>query len=425
MRGIRPGRVAVTALGAAAATLLAGCGGGQAAGDENTIVVATFGDFGYDVLQDDFAEEFPGITLETRLSEFDAHHQQLQTQLAGGRGAADIVAIEEGWIPQYRESNELFLDLSTMGAADIKDRWAEWKWEQGVAGDGDFVLGLGTDAGPLAMCYRTDLFEAAGLPTDRDEVSALWPTWDEYAQVADDFTAETPEVAFADSAENIYGAIINQSPEGYFAAADDSYIADENPVISDAFELAGGMAEDGQTAQIKPFTQEWNVALAQGGFATMTCPAWMLAQMESAAGEANAGVWDVASVPGGGGNWGGSILTIPAQGENTELAYRVAEWLTAPEQQKTLFMEKGILPSQPEVYHDPDVLGSVNEYFNDAPVGEIFAASADSLQPNYRGTQDFVVRSRFQEALGRVEEGAQDADAAFAEALEQSERELG
>ncbi|APU13419.1 MULTISPECIES: extracellular solute-binding protein [Actinoalloteichus] len=425
MGGIRPARVAATALTAAAATLLAGCGGGQAAGDADTIVVATFGDFGYDALQADFAEAFPDITLETRVSEFDAHHQQLQTQLAGGRGAADIVAIEEGWIPQYRESHELFVELGALGASDIQDRWAEWKWEQGVADGGEFVLGLGTDAGPLAMCYRTDLFEAAGLPTDRDEVSALWPTWADFASVADDFSAATPDVAFADSAENVYGSMINQAPEGYFAAADDSYIADENPVIRDAFALAGSLAEDGQTAQIKPFTQEWNVGLAQGGFATMACPAWMLAQIESAAGEQNAGVWDIASVPGGGGNWGGSILTIPAQGENTELAYRVAEWLTAPEQQKTLFLEKGILPSQPEVYHDPEVLGDVNEYFNEAPVGEIFASSADSLQPNYRGTQDFSVRSRFQEALGRVEEGVQSADEAFADAVEQSERDLG
>ena len=44
--------------------------------------------------------------------------------------------------------------------------------------------------------------------------------------------------------------------------------------------------------------------------------------------------WNVADVfPGGGGNWGGSYLTVPADGKNIEAATELAAWLTAPEQQ--------------------------------------------------------------------------------------------
>ena len=32
------------------------------------------------------------------------------------------------------------------------------------------------------------------------------------------------------------------------------------------------------------------------------------------------GKWDIATIPGGGGNWGGSYLTVPAQGDNIEEA---------------------------------------------------------------------------------------------------------
>ncbi|MFD8688155.1 hypothetical protein [Streptomyces sp. NPDC059651] len=36
----------------------------------------------------------------------------------------------------------------------------------------------------------------------------------------------------------------------------------------------------------------------------------MTGQIETAAGAANAGKWDIASVPGGG-QWGGSFLAVP------------------------------------------------------------------------------------------------------------------
>ena len=52
-----------------------------------------------------------------------------------------------------------------------------------MSADGKTQIGLGTDVGGLAMCYRTDLFEKAGLPTDRDAVSKLWPTWDDFINV--------------------------------------------------------------------------------------------------------------------------------------------------------------------------------------------------------------------------------------------------
>ncbi len=64
----------------------------------------------------------------------------------------------------------------------------------------------------------------------------------------------------------------------------------------------------------------------------MLAPSWMLGVIEGNA----AGVegWDIANVfPGGGGNWGGSFLTVPAQSEHPEEAKALADWLTAPEQQ--------------------------------------------------------------------------------------------
>jgi len=71
------------------------------------------------------------------------------------------------------------------------------------------------------------------------------------------------------------------------------------------------------------------------------------------------------------------------------------------------------------------VLGSKRAFFNDAPVGEIFAKSAESLKPNYRGQRDGDVRPVYGRALLRVEQGKAEPEAAFNDAIKESKKVLG
>ncbi|MET8759971.1 extracellular solute-binding protein [Lentzea sp. NPDC004782] len=407
----------------ATAALLTGCG---STGDDHrlTISVATFGDFGYESLFREYESLHPEIKLVSRITEFEEHHTKLATQLATGRGAADVVAIEEGYLPQLRQSSSKFVDLADLGALSLREQYTPWKWEQGLADSGRTVLGLGTDMGSLALCYRKDYFAAAGLPTDRTEVGALWPTWEAYAEVAKRFSTTKPDVGFVDTAASIYTSMLNQAEEGYFSRADDSFIGDRNPRVRAAFDLAGKLAEEGRTARLTPYSQEWTVAIRQGSFATVPCPAWMLALLRNAGGDENKGRWDVTSVPGGGGNQGGSFLAVPAQGKHTAQAYDVAKFLTAPEQQKRIFLETGNLPSEPQVYRSPEVLSKTDHYFSDAPIGSIYAKTADALRPAYRGVRDFLVRPKFTAALNRVETGRQSIADAWQQAMSETRGDL-
>jgi ABC-type sugar transport system, periplasmic component len=73
------------------------------------------------------------------------------------------VALEEGTITKYKGLAQDFVDLNQYGAADLKNSFLPWKFAQGTTSDGK-VLGLGTDVGSMAVCYRTDMFAAAGCP---------------------------------------------------------------------------------------------------------------------------------------------------------------------------------------------------------------------------------------------------------------------
>ena len=45
---------------------------------------------------------------------------------------------------------------------------------------------------------------------------------------------------------------------------------------------------------------------------------------------ATKGKWDIAAVPGGGGNWGGSFLAVPKQSQHPAEAADLVKFLTSP-----------------------------------------------------------------------------------------------
>jgi cellobiose transport system substrate-binding protein len=138
----------------------------------------------------------------------------------------------------------------------------------------------------------------------------------------------------------------------------------------------------------------------------MPCPGWMLGVIEGNA-EGVQG-WDIADVfPGGGGNWGGSYLVVPTQSEHPEEAKEFAAWITAPEQQLKAFAAKGTFPSQVDALEAPELLGTTNAFFNDAPTGEILSnrALAITVQP-FKGAKYSDILQAFQNALLRVDDGS-------------------
>ncbi|MFG3250833.1 extracellular solute-binding protein [Streptomyces sp. NPDC048187] len=418
-------RTLAAAAGLVTLVSLAACSSGSDSADgKTTLTVATFSDFGYKPLFAEYRKTHPDVVIKERVSQLDQHHNSLSTQLSSGGGAADVVAIEEGYLPKFREVKDKFVNLADYGGADRKDEYLPYKWAQGTADDGKFVMGYGTDVGGLAICYRKDLFAQAGLPTDREAVAKLWPTWDAYFRTGETFRGKVKDHAWFDAAGNVFSAMMNQTEYGFFDRSD-SYIADTNPAVRTAFSTTAKAAADGQSANLVPFSQQWNAGIKQGRMATITCPAWLTGLIQTAAGEDGAGKWDIAAVPGGGGNWGGSFLTVPKQSKHAKEAAELAAFLTSAEAEKKIFTgPTGSLPSITSALSDPAVQGTRKEYFGNAPTGRIFAASAKDLKPSFRGTKDQQVRLPFGNALQLVEQGNASPDEAWDKALSEAEKNL-
>ena len=281
------------------------------------------------------------------------------------------------------------------------------------------VMGYGTDIGPEAICYRADLFEAAGLPSDRAEVAKLLDGgWDKYFTVGKDFVAKS-DAAWFDAADGVFQGMINQI-ETPFENADGTPIPlGENTEIKKAYDqLITAAVTDDLSADLAQWSTDWSTAFQNDGFATMLCPGWMLGVIEGNA-EGVEG-WDIADVfPGGGGNWGGSYLTVPTQGAHPEEAKKLAAWLTAPEQQLKAFASKGTFPSQKEALASPELLKSTNAFFNDAPTGQILTnrANAVSVTP-FKGPNYFAIRALTSDAINRADvDKTDDPEASWAKAV--------
>lgn len=416
--GLRPRPLLVGAL--LLALLTGACGvAGLGAERRITLTIGLFGNFGYEKLYVRYQTEHPGITIKQQVASYSDHHADLTKNLRLGRGAADIEAIDTGFIARFKAEPDWFVDLRTRGAENLRPRWLNWKWEASLAAAGE-QIGYGTDVGGLAICYRRDLFARAGLPADRDEVGALWPTWEEYLAVGRRFAAGAPAgTAFFDGSEQFFNAMVGQAPVGYYDF-NDRITLRENREIRTAWSLSARAVKSKLSAGLSGSTPEWNAAFDSSGFATVVCPAWMMTKIQTEA-EDFAGKWDVAAVPGGGGNWGGSYLTVPQQGDHPAEAAELAAWLTAPEQQAEVFVTQGNLPSTPALYDRPEIVGFRSPFFNQAPVGLLFTNAAKDLQPQYQGPRSGDVQTIFARALLRVEKGEQSADAAWKQVLAEAE----
>jgi len=386
----------------------AGLVAGTASGSrhaQTTLRVSLFGDFGYHDLYKQYEASHPGIDIKEDIQSYGDHHSNLAKNLAVGSGADDIEAIEVGFIAQFKSQPSLFVNLNKYGAQKLRNRWLLWKWKQSLASNGA-QIGLGTDVGSLAICYRRDLFKKAGLPSSRAAVSKLWPTWQRFVAVGRRFQAHAPKgVSFFDSGSNVFNAMVGQLNPAYYTSKG-KVIVGSNSKVKAAWQLTMKGIKGHESAGYAAFSNDWNTGFKNGKFATVTCPAWMMGYIQGQAPN-TAGKWDIAAVPGGGGNWGGSFLSVPKQSSHQAEAADLVKFLTSPAAEKYVFKQTGNLPSQPALLKSPAVRGFKNPFFSNAPVGKIFATSALKLKPQILGPHQGDIQTAVSNAIQRVEQHKQ------------------
>jgi cellobiose transport system substrate-binding protein len=279
------------ALATAGALTLAGCGSssssntaGSTAGSggpcgttaDTTLTVGLFGTFGFKEagLWDAYKKVCPNITIKEDVVEQSADYwTRLKTRLASSSGLDDVQAIEIGFVADVVQNHaQQFVNWNTVpnSAAD-KAEFYPWKWEQASTNDGKTTVGLGTDIGPEAICYRSDLLKKAGLPSDPKTLASKWSTWDDFINFGKQYEASKTKPSgssFVDSAASIFSTAVYQGDTAYADSNGDPNVETSDGVKS-AWTYATQAAQDGITAGLQQFTPEWNKAFSSGAFAAL------------------------------------------------------------------------------------------------------------------------------------------------------------
>ena len=414
MKWSRTRTASIFAVGTASALLLTACSSSTTpkattsapAGAKVTLTVAYWGDFGLKTLKPIYEKANPGVTLKLSEGEYNAQHENLQQKLIAGSGAPDVAAVDEGFVVQFSHEAGSFINLLDHGFGQYETKYLPWKWNQTLSADKKVNIGAGTDVGGLAMCYRKDLLDAAGIPSDRESVSAaIGKSWDDFITFGKNYVTKSGK-KFIDNATNVLNPILGQQAVGYFAAqpdGTDKLAMDGGPKV--AFEETEKVIDAGLSAGIAAWSPEWDAGFANGDFAMLACPAWMMGHIRDTA-PATSGKWDIADIPGEGGNWGGSFWTIPAQGKNIDAAYKLVEWLIQPAQQIEIFNTVGNLPSQLALYDDKGIKDKTDPFFNNAPIGQIFSDTAKAIKvTQYLGAKNGPVRVAVENVINDIQAG--------------------
>lgn len=273
-----------------------------------------------------YSEVNPNVSVEVTWipSSTGGGYQKLYSALAAG-GGPDIGQVELRMVPEFLLAGDL-TDISRYGARDAKDKFdpAAWTYVD-IAGG---VYGVPQDTGPVAMFYRTDVFEEVGVAPP-----ATWPEWAQTAQLIKDSLPGTYMDVFNVGDGNMMATFCQQAGATWFTPGEDGVwtidLTDEASLQVAAF--WDSAIDDGLVnTAFGPFSSPWMSAMGSGTLATHTNGSWADALIEAVA--AGKGKFKVAPMPrweGGFGSSysGGSAAAVMASSQHPKEATDFIIWL--------------------------------------------------------------------------------------------------
>ncbi|MBC7958536.1 MAG: extracellular solute-binding protein, partial [Vallitaleaceae bacterium] len=243
------------------------------------------------------------------------------------------------------------------------------------------------DSGPVALYYRTDVFEKAGLPTDPAEVSNLLKTWDDYYNTAKIIKEKTGSFMFPESQEKSTGRnfekLLWQQGNFYFNEAGVPQL--DNPEAVKAMTFLTKFVKEGLADNTEEWTQPWYDSLANGNVATIFAASWMGGFFSSWIAPDAVGLWKVVPLPTWPGstntaaNDGGSNLVVSDTSKNKDAAWAYVEFMLGREEsQLNMYKTMDVFPSLETTYSD-EFFNEDMPYFGNQKVRSVFADTVSQI----------------------------------------------
>ncbi|MBX4925314.1 extracellular solute-binding protein [Rhizobium binae] len=333
-----------------------------------------------------FNKQFPDIKITVEdLGNSQVFDKTLAACAAGGDGLPDIVSIENFEAEIFwSRFPDCFANLKELGyTADIQAKFPDFKRTELEVGDVAYAMPW--DSGPVAVFYRRDMYEKAGV--DPSTIS----TWDDFIDAGKKISAANPGVVMAQADFNgdseWFRMIANEQGCGYFST-DGQNITINQPACVAALQKVKEMKDAGTLTAAN--WDEKIQANTAGKAASQLYGGWYEGTVRSTSPDLK-GKWGVYRMPSltadgpHAANLGGSSLAISATSANKEAAWKFVNYaLGTNEGQVTMLKEFGLVPSLLSAEKDPFV-NEAQPYWGGQKVWADILATLPKIVPS-RGT---------------------------------------
>lgn len=392
-------------------TALAGCSSSGGGGTEDRVTITFQEQFSdaesaqFEKQLADFETANPLITVKLIRDNDASYYDKLTTQITAGKGP-DLARVEPPRASQFIAAGWA---LPLGDSAGSKDDFFPASLES-VTKDGK-LYGVPVDLSALALFYRTDLFEAAGIDNPPT-------TWEEFAADAQKLTSgDTHGVGlfggwggfeFYPWLWQAGAEVLNEDQTEAVFNSPDAVRALQLWVDLQKTSMPDGMATATEDDLKGPFVS--------GNLAMMTSGPWMIPSMKTAGIDSK---WAVAPLPEdqqAATVLGGLDLLVLKNTEHADAAKTFVKWLMQDSVQKEWASALGYIPVKSTLYEDPT--------FRDDPYVSAFA---DVLK-QARSRPTIAAAGDIDTALGKAVQaalsGTQSAQAALDEAVDTSNKAL-
>jgi len=188
--------LAVAGVTALAATALAGCAGGAAAGDDSTLTFMFRGGDAekeaYTAAIEAFEQAHEGVDVKIIMTTADEYATKLKAAITG-KQVPDVFYIDPGSVQSFVGSGviaDITDAVESSDAIDLDNVWAygldSYRFDGTTQGKGA-IYALPKDIGPFSFGYNKTMFEEAGIPLPDPDVPY---TWDEFIDVSKQLTTD-------------------------------------------------------------------------------------------------------------------------------------------------------------------------------------------------------------------------------------------
>jgi lactose/L-arabinose transport system substrate-binding protein len=334
-----------------------------------------------------FMKKNPDVKLNyVKLNTPDLY-TKVQLAATAGTGLPDVVLVEDSHMAQFAKLGVL-ADITSL-ASKYKKKVVAAKWQQNTLNGK--IYGFPWDIGPVAMYYRRDILQKAGVNPNS---LTTWAKW--LAAGAKIKAATGADLWYQAKAQNngrFFETLLWQQGSGYINAKGNVTI-DKDPRALAALNVIGTGWKNGLFGDFSDFTNPWYKGINTGQVATLPMAAWMGGFLETWLAPEGKGKWGVVQLPAfkpGGSrsaNDGGSDLAITKSANKTVAWAYVQNLLANPSVQAEVWKRSGFFPSLLQSWNST-FTSAPDPYFGGQAIQKVFASAAKEIPTAYVYSSDY------------------------------------